>query len=97
MGPLINWTNAIRYAKDAKNYKEFLQKVSEYDMAHIENNFKTYLENYQNGKVGLENRIKRRLENSLGMKIESTPPSIPNEKGQRVNDTAVQNNVVKMN
>jgi hypothetical protein len=87
-GPLANWTNAVKYAKGSKDYKEFLRKVSEYDKAHIDQNFQTYLSNNPKNRPGLENRIEKRLASALNLKLESVSN---NNVGEKINENSVQN------
>jgi hypothetical protein len=58
--------NAFSYASNARTPQEFIRKVSEYDAAHIDTAFRTYLQTHQGaGRSGILNRIEKRKNYSL--------------------------------
>jgi hypothetical protein len=80
---------ALSYASNEKTLEGFLGKMSEFDLAHLKDAFKTYLGNHPNAIKGLEKRIKEREKSSLKI--------IPNSSnvGEKLNDSSVSSSDMK--
>lgn len=59
--------SAIKYSSVAQNGEEFLQRMTEFDMANLGKAFKTYLANNPKNIQGLQNRVQNRLRLSMNI------------------------------
>lgn len=82
-------SQALAYASSAKTPEEYISRISEFDISHLQDAFKTYLSTHPNSIKGLKNRIKEREKYSL--KIPSS--SIINNPivGEKLNGASVAN------
>ena len=58
---------ALSNVAHVKTAEQFIDKMTEFDLANIGTAFSTYLQNHPNNKGGLEKRIKTRKEKSLAL------------------------------
>jgi hypothetical protein len=56
---------AFKYAGNAQDTTEFINKITEFDLQNIGRAFKTYLQNNPNNEKGLKKRIENRKTSSL--------------------------------
>jgi len=82
-------SQALSYASSAKTIEEFLRKISEYDIEHLQDAFKTYLSNHPDAIKGLQKRIREREKSSLkAMDSDITT-------GNKLNNSSVENKDLK--
>ena len=63
-GPVLE-KSALQYSSETKTPEEFISKMTEFDISHIDEAFKTYLSEHPGNRKGLEKRITNRQSKSL--------------------------------
>jgi hypothetical protein len=80
---------AISYASTANNSKEFIQKITEFDIDNIDKAFKTYLSNHPKNAPGLIKRIRSRQQ--YANSIEAKMLTQDNVSGSQLNADSSEN------
>jgi hypothetical protein len=80
---------AISYASTANDSKEFIQKITEFDIDNIDKAFKTYLSNHPKNAPGLIKRIRSRQQ--YANSIEAKMLTQDNVSGSQLNADSSEN------
>jgi hypothetical protein len=83
--------SAFEYASGAKTPEDFINKVSEYDYNHAEEEFPTYLQTHPNGRRGLFNRFNARKNFALSLTVDTQKPSAAQLTGQNITTGTIIN------
>lgn len=78
--------SALKYSSESKTPQEFISNMTQYDLEHIQEAFKTYLQEHPENKAGLEKRVQNRQSKSL---------QIPNDSGNQLNNSSQENKDMK--
>ena len=76
--------SAFEYASGARTPEEFINKVSEYDYNHVDEEFPTYLQTHPNGRKGLFKRFNDRKNYALSLNVDTQKPSAAQLTGQNI-------------
>ena len=77
---------AFKYASVATTPQEFINRVAEYDKAHVDSAFQTYLETHKENRAKIREALVRRIENRRSFSLEFNDTS-----GEKLDKTSREN------